>query len=101
MKAFKGKTYTPPVEKDRKELGKFQEKVTQKFHSSKGKISAKYKENYDKANNIPHKKLSNKKNKNKWSISNYFLFAVIIIFISLFLFAIYSTIFNKAKNEDL
>ena len=101
MKAFKGKSYTPPIEKDRKELGKFQEKVTQKFHSSKGKISSKYKENYEKANNIPHKKLSSKKSKTKWSISNYFLLIVIILFISLLLFAIYSAIFNKPKNEDL
>ena len=43
MKAFKGKSYFAPVEKDRKEMGKFQEKVDQKFVSSRGKISSGYK----------------------------------------------------------
>ena len=98
MKAFKGKSYVAPVEKDRKELGKFQEKVTQKNHSSRGKISSKYKENYDKTNNIPRKKLPSKKSKSKWSFSNYFILLVIILFISLLLFAIYSSIFNKEKD---
>ena len=101
MKAFKGKSYVAPVEKDRKELGKYQEKVTQKFHSSKGKISSKYKENYDKSNNLPYKKLGGKKSKNKWSFSNYIILSIIIIFVSLLLFAIYSTIFKEEKKGDL
>ncbi len=101
MKAFKGKSYVAPVEKDRKELGKFQEKVTQKYHSSKGKISSKYKENYDKTNNIPRKKLTGKKGKNKWTFSNYFFLLIIILFISLLLFAVYSSVFNKEKKGDL
>ena len=101
MKAFKGKSYVAPVEKDRKELGKYQEKVTQKFHSSKGKISSKYRENYDKSNKLPNKKLYGKKSKNKWSTSNYIILSIIIIFVSLLLFAIYSTIFKEEKKEDL
>ena len=43
MKAFKGKSFVAPVEKDRKEMGKFQEKVDQKYVSSRGKISNGYK----------------------------------------------------------
>ena len=101
MKAFKGKSYVAPVEKDRKELGKYQEKVTQKFHSSKGKISSTYRENYDKSNKLPNKKLFGKKSKNKWSISNYVILSIIIIFVSLLLFAIYSTIFKEEKKGDL
>ena len=103
MKAFKGKSYVAPVEKDRKELGKYQEKVTQKFHSSKGKISSKYKENYEKANNLPSKKIFGKKGKKKWSFCNYFILGVILLFVFLLIFAIYSTIFNKEKKgkEDL
>ena len=101
MKAFKGKTYTPPVEKDRKELGKYQEKVTQKLHSSKGKISSKYKENYEKANNLPRKKILGKKGKNKMSGCNYFILFIIFTFIGLLFFAIYSTIVKKGVKEDL
>ena len=101
MKAFKGKSYIPPVEKDRKELGKYQEKVTQKYHSSRGKISSKYIENYEKANNLPNKKIYVKKSKNKWSIFNYVILILVILFVSSLLFAIYASIFNKGKIEDL
>ena len=101
MKAFKGKSYVAPVEKDRKELGKYQEKVTQKFHSSRGKISSKYKENYEKAKNIPNKKIYGKKNKNKLSNCNYFLLALLILFVSLLIFAVYSTIFKNEKKEEV
>ena len=101
MKAFKGKSYVAPVEKDRKELGKYQEKVTQKHHSSRGKISSKYKENYEKANNIPSKKIFGKKGKNKWSISNFIILGLMLLFVFSLLFAIYSTIFNKPKIQDL
>ena len=101
MKAFKGKSYVAPVEKDRKELGKFQEKVTQKYHSSRGKISSKYQENYEKANKIPYKKISRKKGKNKWSISTFIIFGFLLLFVVALLFAIYSTLFNKPKIQDL
>ena len=101
MKAFKGKSYVAPVEKDRKELGKYQEKVTQKLHSSKGKISSKYKENYERANKIPYKKIFGKKGKNKWSISTFIISGFMILFIVLLLFAIHSTIFNKPKVQEL
>jgi len=101
MKAFKGKSYVAPVEKDRKELGKYQEKVTQKLHSSRGKISSKYKENYERANKIPYKKIVGKKGKNKWSISTFIISGFMILFIVLLLFAIHSTIFNKPKVQEL
>ena len=101
MKAFKGKSYVPPVEKERKELGKYQEKVTQKFHSSKGKIRAGYKENYDKTNNIPHKAISGKRGKQKFSTSSFFILGLIILFVSLLFFAIYSTISNQGNPKEI
>ena len=101
MKAFKGKSYVAPVEKDRKEQGKYLEKVTQKYHSSRGKISSKYKENYEKANKIPYKKLFGKKGKNKWSTSTWIILGFLLLFIFSLLFAIYSTILNKPKIQEL
>ena len=101
MKAFKGKSYVAPVEKDRKEQGKYQEKVTQKIHSSRGKISSKYKENYERANKIPYKKIVGKKAKTKCSKSTFIISGFILLFIVLLLYAIHSTIFNKPKIQEL
>ena len=42
MKAFKGKSKIIPVEKDRKEQGKFQENMSHKQISSRRKISSSY-----------------------------------------------------------
>ena len=100
MKAFKGKTYTAPVEKDRKELGKYQEKVTQKYHTSKAKISTKLNEGISKSKHAPRKKIYGK-GKDKWTFYNYFFLIIILIFISLLLLAIYSAIAKKGEKEDL
>ena len=53
MKAFKGKSFVAPIEKDRKEMGKFQEKVDQKYVSSKGKISNGYKNSSSSMGSLP------------------------------------------------
>lgn len=93
MKTFKGKTYTAPVEKDRKEQGKFKEKVDHKKFSSRGKISKKN-DNYSSIRANPT--YSKRK---KLSIGDYTLLFFIISLIVLFIFLIISLITSPTQED--
>lgn len=94
MKAFKGKTYTAPVEKDRKEQGKFKEKVDHKTLSSRGKIAKKN----DKYSSI-HSNPTYTKRK-RLSVGDYTLLFVIILLFLLFIFLIVSLIFSPTQKQS-
>ena len=100
MKAFKGKSYFAPVEKDRKEMGKFQEKVDQKFVSSRGKISSGYKNAPSAMGNLPSKTAIARKKNKKWTYGEIFLISLIVLMISFFLFLLISIVFLPSEEDN-
>ena len=97
MKAFKGKTFVAPVEKERKELGKFKEKLDHKLFSSHRKISNNYK--YQKSN-LGSMPTNPKKGKRKLS---YILLGSLIGLSLLFVFLIITVVLvpsSEGNNND-
>ncbi len=100
MKAFKGKSKIIPVEKDRKEQGKFQENMSHKQNSSRRKISSSYLNKEKELGNLPNSKPVRKKNK-KRSYCEYFIISFIFGIIFLFIFLLISVIFFKDNEKEL
>ena len=100
MKAFKGKSKIIPVEKDRKEQGKFQENMSHKQNSSRRKISSSYLNKEKELGNLPNSKPVRKKNK-KRSYCEYFIISFIFGIIFLFIFLLISVIFFKDNEKKL
>ena len=100
MKAFKGKSKIIPVEKDRKEQGKFQENMSHKQNSSRRKISSSYLNKEKELGNLPNSKPVRKKNK-KRSYCEYFIISFIFGIIFLFIFLLISFIFFKDNEKKL
>ena len=100
MKAFKGKSFVAPIEKDRKEMGKFQEKVDQKYVSSKGKISNGYKNSSSSMGSLPSKNSINRKKNKKWTYGELFLISFIVLMISFFIFLLISIVFFPSEDEN-
>lgn len=100
MKAFKGKSKIIPVEKDRKEQGKFQENMSHKQNSSRRKISSSYLNKEKELGNLPNSKPVRKKNK-KRSFCEYFIISFIFGIIFLFIFLLISVIFFKDNEKEL
>ncbi len=100
MKAFKGKSKIIPVEKDRKEQGKFQENMSHKQNSSRRKISSSYLNKEKELGNLPNSKQVRKKNK-KRSCCEYFIISFIFGIIFLFIFLLISVIFFKDNEKKL
>jgi len=100
MKAFKGKSKIIPVEKDRKEQGKFQENMSHKQISSRRKITSGYLNKEKDLGNLPNSKPIRKKYK-KWGYCEYFIIIFIFGIIFLFIFLLFSVIFFKNNEKDL
>jgi len=100
MKAFKGKSKIIPVEKDRKEQGKFQENMSHKQNSSRRKISSSYLNKEKELGKLPNSKPVRKKNK-KRSYCEYFIISFIFGIIFLFIFLLISVIFFKDNKKEL
>jgi len=99
MKAFKGKSKTAPVEKDRKEQGKYQENISHKQVSSRRKITSNYLNKEKDLGNIPSSKPVRKKYK-KWGYFEYFIIMIIFGIIFLFIFLLISVIFFKDNKKE-
>ena len=100
MKAFKGKTFVATVEKERKELGKFKEKLDHKLFSSHRKISNNYK--YKKSN-LGSMPTNPKKGKKKLSYGDYILLGSLIGLSLLFVFLIITVVLvpsTEGNNND-
>ena len=100
MKAFKGKSKIIPVEKDRKEQGKFQENMSHKQISSRRKISSSYLNKEKELGKLPNSNPVRKKNK-KRSYCEYFIISFIFGIIFLFIFLLISVIFFKDNEKEL
>ena len=100
MKAFKGKSKIIPVEKDRKEQGKFQENMSHKQNSSRRKISSSYLNKEKELGNLSNPNPVRKKNK-KWGCREYFIISFIFGIIFLFIFLLISVIFFKDNEKEL
>ena len=100
MKAFKGKSKIIPVEKERKEQGKFQENMSHKQISSRRKITSGYLNKEKDIGNLPNSKPFRKKFK-KLSYCEYFIIIFIFGIIFLFIFLLFSVIFFKNNEKDL
>jgi hypothetical protein len=88
MKAFKDKSYMPPVDKIRKDLGKFQERQERKIITTTPKQNT---------GNKPL--LSNPTNyKKRLSFGAYILLFFILILTILFIFLIFSSFFTKPSE---
>lgn len=91
MKAFKERAYMPPVDKMRKELGKFNEKQDKKLVLTKPKQTT-----GDKP------LLSNPtSSKKKIGFGAYFILGVIIALSILFIFMVISLIINNKNEKEL
>ena len=97
MKAFKGKTFVAPVEKERKELGKFKEKLDHKLFSSHRKISNNYK--YQKSN-LGSMPTNPKKGKKKLSYGDYILLGSLIGLSLLFVFLIITVVLVPSSEGN-
>ena len=93
MKAFKGNSYSAPIERDRKELGKYNEKLDQKFNSSRKRIAQKLK-------NAPTSlggRINSTGNKRKRPLSTCQIIIVVLIFTMMFMFMFVSLL---VRNPD-
>lgn len=96
MKPFKGKTFVPPVEKERKEVGKYKEKLDNKFHSSHRKISSQYRVQKSNLGSTP---TNSTKRKKKLSTGDYILLGSLVILSILFIFLIVTVIIEPSMNS--
>jgi hypothetical protein len=99
MKTFKGKSKTAPVEKDRKEQGKYQENISHKQVSSRRKITSSYLNKEKDLGNLPSSKPVRKKYK-KWGYFEYFIIMIIFGIIFLFIILLISVIFFKDNKKE-
>ncbi len=100
MKAFKGKSFVAPIEKDRKEMGKFQEKIDQKYVSSRGKSNDEFKNSSFNKGSLPSKNVINRKKNKKWTYGEIFLVSIIVLMISFFIFLLVSIVFFPSEDEN-
>ena len=86
MKAFKTNSYSAPIVKERNELGKYSEKISQKIKSDKDRISKHLKNFNTNFGTVPNKKL-NKRNRS-FNIGDYinWYFIYSSFFYSIFFF---------------
>lgn len=96
MKPFKGKAFVPPVEKERKEVGKYKEKLDNKFHSSHRKISSQYKIQKSNLGSTPSNPTKRKK---KLSTGDYILLGSLVVLFILFIFLIVTVIIEPSMNS--
>lgn len=97
MKAFKTNSYSAPIVKERNELGKYSEKISQKIKSDKDRISKHLKNFNTNFGTVPNKKL-NKRNRS-FNIGDYFIVTLIGILFILLFFIVSSFLFNKSKSD--
>jgi len=89
MKAFKDKSYMPPVDKIRKDLGRFQERLERKIITTTPKQNT--------GNRPLHSNPTNFKK--RLSFGAYLLLFFIIILSILFVFLIFSSFINVKTSE--
>jgi hypothetical protein len=85
MKAFKDKAKLPPVDKIRKDLGRFQEKLDRKVHTSAPKQAVVNKPLMTHPANY----------KKRVGLGAYFILFLIIVLSILFIFLIFTSFINK------
>jgi hypothetical protein len=90
MKAFKDKSYSAPVEKIRKDLGKYNEKVDKKVILTRPKQTSSDRPLYSNPTNF----------RRKLNYGTCFLLFMIFALIFLFIVMIFSVIFSKNIELD-
>lgn len=99
MKAFKtNNSYTGPIEKERKELGKNSEKLSRKIESDKGRISKKLKSFQTNFGSVPTKRQTKKKI--EFNCCEYIIITLIGIIVMLLIFVVINS-FLMPKKEDV